>query len=153
MTEYIKWIREKIGHQKIFLNFTAACIVNENGEILLQKRGDFKGWGFPGGALELGESAEEALIREVKEETGIDIKIEKLLGIYTKYFCRYPNGDEAQTILFVFVCRPTTNKLYIDHKETLDLQYVKQNELPTLFNKQHQDALQDYLNGRLGVFR
>lgn len=153
MADYIKWIREKIGHEKIFLNFATACIVNENNEVLLQKRGDCNKWGLPGGALELGESAEEALIREVKEETGLDVRVEKLLGVYTKYLYKYNNGDEAQTISIVFLCKSIGGKLHIDYKETLDLRYVKLDKLPTLFNKVNQDIIEDYLNGKSCVFR
>ena len=68
MGDYIKYIREKVGHNCIFLNFVGACIRNEKNEILLQNRGDGRGWGFLGGAIELGESFEEAVKREVKEE-------------------------------------------------------------------------------------
>ena len=79
MKDYIKFIREKVGHESIFLNFSAACIRNSKGEILLQNRGDNRGWGFPGGALEIGESYDEAVVREVREETGIDINVKKLI--------------------------------------------------------------------------
>ena len=143
-----------MGHKKIILNFAAACIVNNEGEILLQKRADFKdAWGFPGGALELGESAEEALKREAREETGLEIKIDKLIGVYTKYFSVYPNGDEAQTVLIFFRCTPQAGHLTSQKHETLELKYFKSDDMPPLFNKQHQDALADFLSGRSGVFR
>ena len=56
--------------------------------MLLQKRADSNKWGFPGGAVELGETPQMAAIREVKEETGLDVEVDKLIGIYTelKYF-------------------------------------------------------------------
>ncbi len=87
------------------LEFCWGVIENEDGEILLQKRGDKKAWGFPGGALELGESTEEAMIREIKEETGLSVKADRLIGVYTKYFDEYPNGDIAQCIVSVFNAR------------------------------------------------
>src|SRR3712207_8976613 len=78
MSDYIKWIRSKVGNDIIILNFSGACITNENGELLLQKRSDKEDiWGLPGGAVEIGESIEESAIREVKEETGIDIRDRK----------------------------------------------------------------------------
>lgn len=59
----------------------AAIVLNDQGEILLIK-GPRRGWEMPGGQVEEGESLKEATIREVKEETGIDIKIEKFCGIF-----------------------------------------------------------------------
>lgn len=56
--DYIRYIREKVGHDLIFLNFAGGIIYNEQNEILLQKRGDRNEWGLPGGAMELGESLE-----------------------------------------------------------------------------------------------
>ncbi len=55
---YIQWIRSKVGHEKIILVFAGGCIFNDKGEVLLQRRGDTNKWGFPGGAIELGETPE-----------------------------------------------------------------------------------------------
>lgn len=59
----------------------AAIVLNENDELLLIK-GPRRGWEMPGGQVEEGESLQAAAIREVKEETGIDIKIEKFCGVF-----------------------------------------------------------------------
>ncbi|ADK04622.1 MutT/Nudix family protein [Bacillus cereus biovar anthracis str. CI] len=50
MANYIKELREKVGHDYVFLNFAGGCVFNKEGEVLLQKRGDFNAWGFPEGA-------------------------------------------------------------------------------------------------------
>ena len=71
--DYIQNIRKKVGKDKIILNFTCG-ILSQSGKILLQKRADKGTWGLPGGAIELGESALEALVREFYEETGIEIR-------------------------------------------------------------------------------
>ncbi|HBM4265708.1 TPA: NUDIX domain-containing protein, partial [Listeria innocua] len=96
--DYIKWIRGKVGNEKIILNFVSGYFINTEGKILLQKRNDKNMWGFPGGAIELGESFEEAIIREYFEETGLRVKVKSLIGIYSKYEDNYPNGDEAQPL-------------------------------------------------------
>ena len=54
--DYIRWIRSKVGHEKIMLVHAGGCILNEKGEVLLQRRGDCHQWGFPGGTVELGET-------------------------------------------------------------------------------------------------
>ncbi|WP_150268119.1 NUDIX hydrolase [Paenibacillus tepidiphilus] len=151
--DYIRWIRGKVGHEPIILNFAGGIICNEQDEVLLQRRGDTNTWGFPGGALELGESADEAAVREILEETGLTVRTERLIGVYTKYFNRYPNGDAAQTIAFFFECNVTGGELTVDGGETLELKFFPKNSLPPLFVKQHQDAYEDWLGGRYGAYR
>lgn len=153
MANYIKEIREKVGHDYIILNFAGGCVFNEKGEVLLQKRGDFEAWGFPGGAMEIGESAEETAIREIKEETGYTVEIDGLIGVYTKYFQTYPNGDQAQTIVIFFKCSIIGGSKKIDGEETLDLKFFSLDQMPTLFNEQHRDCLDDISEGRVAVYR
>ena len=75
----------------------AAIIVNEKGQILLQSRADNDRWGLPGGCQELGERFEDTIIREVKEETNLDITEDnlELIAIVSGNSRRneYPNGD------------------------------------------------------------
>jgi mutator protein MutT len=154
MSDYIAWIRDKVGHDQIFLNFAVACITNDEGKILLQKRtASGHAWGFPGGALEIGESAEQTVIREVREETGLSIHVDSLIGVYTKYFDVYPNGDKAQTIVFFFGCSALDGDLSTDREETFDLAFFDPHKAPRLFNQQHRDMLADYIEHKRGVFR
>jgi len=141
--DYIKWIRSKVGHEKIILVFAGGCIFNENGEVLLQRRGDSNKWGFPGGAIELGETPQQAAIREVKEETGLDVEIGRLIGVYTECDMEYPNGDRAQSIAIVFEMKAIGGELLCDGEETLELRYFSLDNMPELFCKQHEDVLKD----------
>ena len=154
MPEYIPWIREKVGHDRIFLNVAGIVVFDEQGRVLLQNRSkDDIQWGFPGGVMELGESAAEAAIREVREETGLEVKIEGLLGVYSKYFHEYPNEDQAQPIAIAFTGRVIGGELYVDGKETFDLKFCEIDQVPILFNSQHNDMLDDIRNQRMGVYR
>ena len=154
MRDYIKWIRDKVGHDTIILNFSVACITNENGEILLQKRSDKDDiWGLPGGAVEIGESIEDALIREVKEETGLNIEAEQFIGVYSKYFVTYPNGDSSQSICHLFKCNTLNGNLMVDNKETFDLKFFDKNNIPKLFIQQHTDMLNDFFENKIGIFK
>lgn len=80
MANYINWIRSRVGHEKVILVFAGGCLFDEDGKVLLQKRGDSGKWGFPGGAIELGETPEETAVRELKEETGLDVEVKDILG-------------------------------------------------------------------------
>jgi 8-oxo-dGTP diphosphatase len=83
--------------------FACDIILVENGKILLVKRGrePFKGeWAVPGGRIEDNETAEECAIREMKEETGVDVEIIRLTGIYSD-----PKRDPRGIIVAAFLVR------------------------------------------------
>ncbi len=155
MSDYIRWIRSLVGHSPIILNFAGAAIVDDSGQVLLQQRGDRANdvWGFPGGAVELGESIETAARREVLEETGLHVSVVELLGIYSRYTDEYPNGDVAQPITIFFRCVVESGSLAVDGGETVGLDYFALDDLPPLVNQQHRDAAHDLLTGRSGVWR
>ena len=140
---YIKWLRSKVGHEKIILLFAGGCIFNDKGEVLLQKRTDSNKWGFPGGAVELGETPQMAAIREVKEETGLDVEVGELIGIYTECNMEYPNGDKAQSVCIAYELKMVGGNLSCDKGETLELRYFPLDDTPELFCKQHEELMRD----------
>ncbi|GHP14053.1 NUDIX domain-containing protein [Lentilactobacillus fungorum] len=144
---YIKQIREKIGHDPLILTFAGGILVNENNEVLLQKRSDFNAWGLPGGALEFGESAMDACVREFLEETGLKVKIESLLGISTNYIEHYPNGDVSQSVVIEFIVRLVGKETTKLSSETIKLGYFGKDNLPRVFNEQHKMSIRNYYAG------
>lgn len=84
-----------------------------------------------------------AAIREVKEETGLDVRVTGLLGIYTDCDMVYPNGDKAHSICIVYELEMVGGQLKCDDLETIDLQYFDLDEMPELFCKQHEEAKHD----------
>jgi mutator protein MutT len=140
---YIRWLRSKVGHEKVILIFAGGYIFNDKGEVLLQRRGDTGKWGFPGGAIELGETPEMAAIREAKEETGLDVEVGSLIGLYTDCDMKYASGDEAQSILIAYELKPVGGALRCDDDETLELRYFPLDRMPPLFCRQHEELLAD----------
>lgn len=136
---YIQWIRSCVGHEKIILTFAGGCIFNDKGEVLLQKRGGSNKWGFPGGAVEPGETPQMTAVREAKEETGLDVETGRVIGVYTDLDIIYPNGDRAQSIVIAYELKNTGGELLCDGDETLELRYFSKEERPTLFTKSHED--------------
>ena len=153
---YIQNIRKKVGKDKIILNFTCG-ILSQSGKILLQKRADKGTWGLPGGALELGESALEALVREFYEETGVEVRVEKLLNVYTKYSDSYPNGDEAQvlTILYLVSSETSISINFFTSDETLELGFFDHSDIQNIaiVNQQHQDMIDDFFENKFPIDR
>lgn len=153
MENYISKIRKKLGHDCIILNYAGCLIFDRDGKVLLQKRADCNMWGFPGGMVELGESVEEAAVREIKEETGLDVEVTSLYGIYSKYFDSCANGDKFQSVCVMFKAKIIGGALNSNNIETLDLKYFSLDNMPKLFNQQHRDLLDDLLSGREYVYR
>lgn len=132
MTSYWQWLRRQVGPQKILLVFATACVLDENDRLLWQQRGDFGWWGLPGGILELNESLPQCVVREVKEETGLDVRPTRLIGMYTSpdFEVTYPSGDQVQQITAAFACQIAGGQLQVDGTETLGLAWREAHDVP-----------------------
>jgi ADP-ribose pyrophosphatase YjhB (NUDIX family) len=77
---------------------SSAIVVDHRNQILLQRRTDSGNWALPGGAMDIGETLAESVIREVKEETGFDVRIERIVGIYSDpgHVFAYDDGGVRQ---------------------------------------------------------
>jgi ADP-ribose pyrophosphatase YjhB (NUDIX family) len=132
MPSYLEWIRGKVGHTKIIMVYTSACVRDEQGRMLWQKRGDFGFWGLPGGILEADETLPECVVREVREETGLEVQPARLVGIYSSpdFDVTYPNQDQVQQVTFCFECYVNGGQLVADFDETLALAWFAPGEIP-----------------------
>ena len=123
----------------------AAIIVNENGQILLQSRADNERWGLPGGCQELGERFEDTVIREIKEETNLDIKEEnlELIAIVSGNSRRneYPNGDVVINNTALYCVRNYSGNLKWD-SESKSMKFFDLDNLPT--NQNDPDLIEIY---------
>ena len=142
--DYIKNSRKKVGHEPLILNFAGGVLANDQDEILLQKRSDFKSWGLPGGAMEFGEYAQETCVRESLEETGLKVKVKSLLRISTDFIQHYPNRDIAQAVVIEFLVERVGKTNKKPDLETLELKYISKDNLPDIFNKQHLNFIEHY---------
>ncbi|PFA22765.1 MULTISPECIES: NUDIX domain-containing protein [Bacillus cereus group] len=133
ISTYYKQIREKVGSKLIFMPSVAAIIKNEQGEILFQYPGG-EYWSLPAGAIELGETPEEAVIREVWEETGLQVQIKEIKGVFGGKDFRhtYENEDQVEYIVVVFECEVIEGELKAIDGESLKLQYFSAHKRPKL---------------------
>jgi ADP-ribose pyrophosphatase YjhB (NUDIX family) len=133
----------------------AVIILNEENQVLLQKRADVGLWGIPSGHIEIGETVSEAVIREVKEETNLDIRIKKLIGVYSDPHSQvfaYPNGKEVHFITTCFLAEITGGELRCNSSESLEIRFFEQKNLPQDLLKMHPRWLKDALADRESAF-
>lgn len=149
---YIDDIRAKVGHEPIILVFGGGILANEDNEILLQKHSDFNEWGLPGGAIEFGETAEEACVREFKEEIGIDVKVISLMGVSTDNIQHYPTGDVAQTVVIEFLVKKISSKNSNTDTETIKFDYFGKENIPKIFNKQHKFVIDKFFKNEIPFY-
>ena len=135
----------------------AVIILNEENQVLLQKRSDVGLWGIPSGHIEIGETVSEAAIREIKEETNLDIRIKKLIGVYSEpdsQVFTYPNGGVVHFITTCFLAEITGGELRCNSSESLEIQFFEQQSLPRDLLKMHPQWLNDALaNNDLAFIR
>ncbi len=98
-----------------------GIIFDDENRVLLAHRRDYDLWNFPGGGLESGESPEAAVIREIKEETGFDAEIVKLLGVYTK--------TDKDEVVFAFICKITGGQPTLND-EADQIEYFELSKVP-----------------------
>jgi 8-oxo-dGTP pyrophosphatase MutT (NUDIX family) len=100
MADYIRNLRKLVGHIPLMQVGASVILVNELGEILLQKRADNGCWGYHGGSVDLDESVETAAVRELFEETGLTAISLELFGVFSGNGMNYvyPNGDIVSNV-------------------------------------------------------
>jgi 8-oxo-dGTP pyrophosphatase MutT (NUDIX family) len=98
----------------------SAIVTDEHGRILLVKRRDNTLWALPGGGHDIGESIEQTAVREVKEETGLDVEVSRLVGIYTNpaHVVAFTDGEVRQQFSLCFTTKLRGGELAIDHEST-----------------------------------
>ncbi|MFT8374053.1 MAG: NUDIX domain-containing protein, partial [Liquorilactobacillus satsumensis] len=112
MADYIKMIRGLVGHTPIILNTAAGVVLNAEHEVLLNLRADTHNWSLPGGFLEYGETYAQACVREVKEDSGLEVEVVRLLATFDEGTVAYATGDVGQPISQLFLTKPVGgNKL------------------------------------------
>ncbi len=130
-SDYIKEVRSKIGTMPLLIPGVAGIILNENKELLLQQKSDGT-WSLPAGMIEPQESPVQALIREVREETGLDVKVDRLLGVFGGEGLTYPNGDQVEYTVIMFKCVVESCSQSVIDDETVSLKWFSKGNMPRL---------------------
>lgn len=108
-----------------------AGIIQDDKENILLVNTYSRGWEYPGGQVEIGENLIDALMREIKEESGVDAEVVSLIGIYsnTQEKINYRTGDKITTkVMLDFLCRYKGGDLCTSD-ETSKVMWVNKNEV------------------------
>ncbi|HEY3291060.1 MAG TPA: NUDIX domain-containing protein [Anaerolineae bacterium] len=133
----------------------SAVIFDAAGSVLLMHRTDNQHWGIPGGNIEIGESVTQAVIREVAEETGLDVTVERLIGVYSDpaihMIARYPGGNLVHYVNLCFLCS-VHGGILRGSDEGHEVAYFPVSHLPDQLLLSHHPRIQDALANQPAAF-
>jgi 8-oxo-dGTP pyrophosphatase MutT (NUDIX family) len=134
-TSYLGRLRGVVGDRLLLVPGMRVVVEREDGAILLQLRSDFGLWGLPGGVPDEGEGANETVIRETFEETGIEVLDPRPFG----FACHpahevwtYPNGDRCHYFTLLYSARRFTGEAISSNDESVAVGWFLPDELPPL---------------------
>lgn len=111
----------------------SAVVADERGRILLHRRTDNDLWALPGGGMEMDDSLPGTAVREVREETGLDVEITGLVGTYTdpRHVIAYSDGEVRRQFNVCFTARVVGGELAISD-ESKELRFVAPEDVDAL---------------------
>jgi ADP-ribose pyrophosphatase YjhB (NUDIX family) len=135
------------------LRLSVSAVVwrdDRRSRLLLMRRSDNGHWGLPGGYVEIGESVSEGTAREVLEETGVKIRLGRLIGVYSdpeRQVIEYPDGRRVQAVNLCFEAFAVGEGEPTTPEETLETGYFEADGLPEPFVPIHGVRVEDALAG------
>lgn len=141
---YIQELRALIGHRPIVTPGVLAVIRDGGGRVLFIRRSDFGNWALPGGMVEPGQSVSDALVREVREEAGLEVRKATPFALYShpENAVTYPNGDQIQPFAVAFLVGEWSGEPKSDGEESLEVAFFPIGRLPEA-HPAHQRTLND----------
>jgi ADP-ribose pyrophosphatase YjhB (NUDIX family) len=126
MSPYLAWLRGRVGHELIMLPGVSACVFDQVGRVLLAHHADTGIWALPGGAVEPDEDPAAAVTREAREELGIVVALDGLIGVYggPEFRVCYPNGDLVSYVTIVYACKAAETPAAVDTSEVDEVRFV-----------------------------
>lgn len=121
-----------------------VAVIHEN-KILLTKREDFETWILPSGGVEEDESIAQAAIRETKEETGLDVELTRLVGIYSRL------GNMSSVHAVLFVAKPIGGEIKCQAGETIAVEWFAFDEIPSPLSIGQGKKIEDAIAGISGT--
>lgn len=148
-TLYYDWTGAPVDRRPDRIQPSASAFIRDaQGHVLLQLRQDNRHWALPGGRQDVGESITQTCIREVWEETGLRVRIKRLIGVYsdpTQFLvAQYPGGELVQICNLCFECEILGGILTLS-PESVEIGFYPPDALPTPLLLTHKIRIQDAL--------
>ncbi|AKV55379.1 phosphohydrolase [Bifidobacterium actinocoloniiforme DSM 22766] len=155
--DFVLALRSKIGHDLLWLNGVTAYVRRPDGRILLGRRSDTGEWALVYGINEPGEEPADTVVREVKEETGVDVVVTALVSVKSSSeVLTYANGDRAMYMDHCFLCEPAPAgncEPFVGDEESLEVGWFDPKHLPSPLAKttvERMALVQHYLENAAG---
>jgi ADP-ribose pyrophosphatase YjhB (NUDIX family) len=134
ISPHIRALREYVGNDLLLLPSAAALVRDDDGRLLLVRHAELGVWGLPGGAIEPDEQPEEAAVRETEEESGLQVEVVRLLGVFggPEYRITYDNGDRTAYVPVVYEARVVGGEERPDGLETSEVAWYEPSALEAL---------------------
>jgi len=130
--DYWRRIRDAVGKETVIIPSAAGAVIHEN-KILLVRHGLLKKWQIPGGLQEIGESIQQTVQREIKEELDLDLIAASLIGVYSqpKWTIEFPDDSKLQQLIFFFLMEGEVSPICIQTDEISAYQFFAPDDIPT----------------------
>ena len=132
--DFVLRLRRSIGHDLLWLNGVTAFVTDDQGRVLLGRRSDTGQWALVYGINEPGEDPADTVVREVKEETGVDVIVTDLAAVTSsREVVTYANGDRTMYMDHLFICQPDPSgnaDPFVGDEESLSVSWFDPDHLP-----------------------
>jgi ADP-ribose pyrophosphatase YjhB (NUDIX family) len=134
MSPFLAALRAKVGSDLLMLPSANGCVFDRSGRLLVARHGDVGLWASPGGGIDPDERPQDAVVRELREELGIEVAVRGLIGVYggPEFRTLYPNGHEVAYVIAVYGCTLVSGTPTPDGDEINDARWVTEQELDGL---------------------
>lgn len=134
MSPFLAGLREKVGSSLLMLPAVTGCVFDDQGRLLLAHHNDTGLWAAPGGGVDPDERPLDCVVRELREEVGIDIEVRGLIGVYggPEFRTTYPNGHECAYVNAVYGCALVGGSIVPDGEEISAARFVTEDEAAAL---------------------